>query len=81
MKLSLSKRALRDYENLFKRLQKTADKQFNFLLKNINYPSLRAKKYDEKRDIWQARLSKDWRFYFKIKQDICHIITIIKHPK
>jgi hypothetical protein len=34
-------------------------------------PSLRAKKYDEAQDYWQARVNRDWRFYF----------TIIPHPK
>lgn len=57
MKFLFSKKAQRDYENLTKTLQKTADKQFNFLLKNINHPSLHAKKYDETKNIWQARIS------------------------
>ena len=52
-----------------------------FLLKNIRYPSLRAKKYDEARDIWQARVDHNYRFYFKITQDIYYILNIIKHPK
>ena len=25
------------------------------------HPSLRAKKYDESQDLWQARVTKDWR--------------------
>lgn len=32
-------------------------------------------------NIWQARISKDWRFYFRIDYDRYSIITIIKHPK
>jgi plasmid maintenance system killer protein len=30
------------------------------------HPSLHAKKYDEENDVWQARVNKDWRFYFTI---------------
>jgi hypothetical protein len=44
-------------------------------------PSLRAKKYDESQDLWQARVNKDWRFYFLIRDDIYYIVDIIPHPK
>ena len=81
MKVALSKKALINYDNLSETLKKTADKQFNFLLKNLNHPSLHAKKYDEAREIWQARLTRDWRFYFRISGDAYEIVTIVQHPK
>ena len=34
------------------------------MLSDIRYPSLHAKKYDESGDLWQARVIRDWRFYF-----------------
>lgn len=81
MRLAFSEKAIRDFKKLPPKLKKTADKQFNFLLKNLNHPSLRAKKYDEMRDIWQGRISGSRRFYFQIRDDIYEIITIVKHPK
>ena len=42
---------------------------------------LRAKKYDEARDIWQARVNDDWRFYFKIVDDTYRLENLKKHPK
>ncbi|MEK7659330.1 MAG: hypothetical protein AAB338_01590 [Patescibacteria group bacterium] len=81
MKFLLSGRAKWDYLKLTEKLQKAADKQFILLLKNLMHPSLRAKKYDETQDIWQARISKNYRFYFRIKGDVYEIITILKHPK
>lgn len=36
---------------------------------HLRHPSLRAKKYDEAKDRWQARVNKDWRFYFNIIGD------------
>ena len=30
---------------------------------------VRAKKYDESRGLWQARVTDDWRFYFTIEGD------------
>ena len=62
-------------------LRKAFYKQAGFLRENLNHPSLHAKKYDESRDLWQARVTRDWRFYFRIEGD-CYIITnIIPHPK
>lgn len=81
MKLSFSARALRDYKKLPKNLRKIADKQFGLLLRNLKYPSLHAKKYDESLDVWQARISKSYRVYFRIAGDVYQIITIIKHLK
>ncbi len=69
------------YRKLSGDLKKKFEKQVRFLLKNIRHPSLRAKKYDEARDIWQARVDDDYRFYFKIERDIYYILSIIKHPK
>jgi mRNA interferase RelE/StbE len=52
-------------------------KQVRLLAENFRHPSLHAKKYDETRDLWQARVNKDWRFYFIIEGDTC----IVPHPK
>jgi len=35
--------------------RKPSTSQVRFLMQNIRHPSLRAKKYDEARNIWQAR--------------------------
>lgn len=81
MNLLFSDKALRDYRGLPAMIKKAADKQFQFLLNNLMHPSLRAKKREGTPDIWQARISKDWRFYFRIDRNNYSIITIIKHPK
>jgi len=49
--------------------------------RNLRHPSLRAKKYNEAEDIWQARVNRDWRFYFTIQGDTVIIRDIIPHPK
>ena len=41
---------------------------------------MRAKKYDERRNLWQARVNQDWRFYFPIQSDGYPIMDIIPHP-
>lgn len=80
MKLIFTAKALKNYESLAEKLQTLVDKQLDFLLKDIRYPSLRAKKYNESQDIWQVRISKEYRAYFCIEDDTYVIIAIGKHP-
>jgi len=56
-------------------------KQVRFLAANLHHPSLHAKKYDEAQDMWQARVNRDWRFYFIITGDTCVVLDVIPHPK
>jgi len=81
MRFLLSYKAKRDYKKLTETLQVATDKQFSLLLKSLRHPSLRAKKYDEKNDIWQARVNREYRFYFLIHESTYKILTIIKHSK
>jgi mRNA interferase RelE/StbE len=62
-------------------VRKAFDKQSKFLLDNLRHPSLRSKKYDESRDLWQARVNSDWRFYFTIEGGAIYLYDIIRHPK
>ncbi len=81
MKALYSPRFLKQYGDAPAQVQKTFDKQLKLLLDNLRHPSLQAKKYDEANDIWQARVNRDWRFYFSIVGDTYHFHTIIPHPK
>ena len=57
MILRFSKHFLRSYFKAPKTVQEAFDKQSQLLLQNLHHPSLRAKKYDEARDLWQARVN------------------------
>lgn len=81
MKAILSQRTLRSLREAPEEIQKKFSKQLNHLLKNIRHPSLRAKKYDETKGIWQARADTRWRFYFLIHGDTYQLIDIMSHPK
>ncbi|OGZ08310.1 MAG: hypothetical protein A3D65_01085 [Candidatus Lloydbacteria bacterium RIFCSPHIGHO2_02_FULL_50_13] len=81
MKLFFTERGQSDYEALPRSAQQLADKQLNFLVKNLRHPSLKAKKYDEGRGVWQARITRDYRTYFLIKGDAYVILAVTKHPK
>ena len=62
-------------------MRKAFFKQVTFLAGNLHHPSLHAKKYDESKDRWQARVNKNWRFYFNIVGDTYIIRDIVPHPK
>ncbi len=81
MRLLYSDRFLKSYATAPLAIQKAFDKQAKFLAHNLRHPSLRAKKYDEARGIWQARVNGGWRFYFTIEGDTYHLIDIMPHPK
>ena len=81
MKWLLTHRARQDYRGAPASVQKAFDKQVGLLAENLRHPSLRAKKYDQANDIWQARINRDWRFYFQVQRDTYTIVSIIPHPK
>ena len=59
MKIDYLPRALKALEDAPAKVRKAFFKQVSFLEQNLHHPSLRAKKYDESSDIWQARVNKD----------------------
>ncbi|OGB93252.1 MAG: hypothetical protein A3G35_14405 [candidate division NC10 bacterium RIFCSPLOWO2_12_FULL_66_18] len=81
MRVSYSERFRQSYESAPPQIQRAFDRRLALLLQNLRHPSLRAKKYDEIRDIWQARVDGGWRFYFTIEGDVYHIHDMIPHPK
>jgi mRNA-degrading endonuclease RelE of RelBE toxin-antitoxin system len=80
MRLDYSPQFLRSYAKSPSRIQKLFQKQVALLLQNLRHPSLRAKKYDEARNIWQARVDGGWRFYFRIRADTYYLLNITPHP-
>lgn len=81
MQYRLNRKAASDFESLPPVVQDRVKKQLDFLCQNLRHPSLQAKKYDEARDIWQARVDRNYRFYFQIHGDTYLILRIIPHPK
>jgi hypothetical protein len=63
MEIVLSDRAIDALKDAPRNVQQAFQKQLRFLAANLQHPSLHAKKYDEAKDIWQARVNKSWRFF------------------
>jgi mRNA-degrading endonuclease RelE of RelBE toxin-antitoxin system len=81
VKLLRTAHFVREYSKAPRKIRQAFDKQSALLLQNLQHPSLRAKKYDEANNLWQARVNRDWRFYFTIEEDAYIIASIIRHPK
>ena len=81
MNVLYSPRFQTQYDEAPPNVRKAFDKQVKLLVENVRHPSLRAKKYDEANDIWQARVTRAWRFYFTIEGDTYHLHTMIPHSK
>lgn len=81
MNVRLTPQFERSYANAPLHVQKLFDRKLALLVQNLRHPSLRAKKYDEARDIWQARVDRAWRFYFQIRGDTYYLLNITPHPK
>jgi mRNA-degrading endonuclease RelE of RelBE toxin-antitoxin system len=81
MKLHATERMRKSYEAAPPRIKRAFDKQSELLARNLRHPSLRAKKFDEKRGVWQARVNGGWRFYFTIEGDTYIILGLKPHAK
>ena len=81
MKLQRTSHFTRAYRKAPAEIQAAFDKQSMLLLQDLRHPSLRSKKYDEGKNRWQARVTRDWRFYFLIQSDTYVLQDITRHPK
>ena len=81
MKIAYKASAIDAIENAPAAVQKAFFKQIHLLSENFRHPSLRAKKLEGSEDRWQARVNRDWRFYFHIAGDTYVILDLIPHPK
>lgn len=81
MHLVFSKRFDRSLRQAPQAVQRAFWKQSELLLSDPRHPSLRAKKYEDVDNLWQARVTRDWRFYFTIDRDRFNLIDITAHPK
>jgi mRNA-degrading endonuclease RelE of RelBE toxin-antitoxin system len=81
MRLDYSPRFLRSYAKSPSRIQKLLPKASGSLASRSSPPLAKAKKYDEARNIWQARVDGGWRFYFQIRGDTYYLLNITPHPK
>lgn len=69
MRLRRANRFVKDYAALPDELRGRTEKAIAILLKNLRHPSLRVKKMEGRQDIWELRVSEDYRLTFQISGD------------
>ncbi len=81
MKVFLTKVFEKDYGRLSELIQKQCDKQIFLLLKSPHHPSLRTSKIQGFENIWEGRITREYRFSFQITEDIYIIRRVGNHDK
>ncbi|MBI5747223.1 MAG: type II toxin-antitoxin system RelE/ParE family toxin [Nitrospirae bacterium] len=59
----------KDFKRLPKEIKRKTEQSLRFLIENIQHPSLRVKKMEGVRDIWEASVTMQYRFTFEIRED------------
>ena len=79
MKISWPKSFVKKYHALPKEIQKRFDEKIQLFVKNPNHPSLRVKKMSGTEDIWEASISKNYRWTFEWIKDMVKLRHIGTH--
>jgi mRNA interferase RelE/StbE len=79
MRLERTAQFKRDFVSLPEEIQRRIEKQLAILLQNPRHPSLRIKRMEGIRDIWEGRITKSYRFTFQMKGDTCILRRVGRH--
>jgi mRNA-degrading endonuclease RelE of RelBE toxin-antitoxin system len=72
-------RFTRDFAALPAAIQERAEKKLALFLENPRHPSLQTKKMEGQSDIWEGRITDDYRFTFQIEGDLYKLRRIGTH--
>ena len=79
MKIARSPRFVRDFEALPEEIRKRAKAKLALFLENPRHPSLRIRKMEGCEEIWEGRISREYRFTFEISGDLYRLRRIGTH--
>ena len=69
MRLERTEQFKRDFASLPEPMQRRAEKKIRLFLENPRHPSLRIKKMQGVEEIWEGRITRNYRFTFQIAGD------------
>jgi mRNA-degrading endonuclease RelE of RelBE toxin-antitoxin system len=81
VKIRLKETFKKDYRKLPTTLQMLADSKIEMLSDNPRHPSLRVKKMEGHKNIWEASVTMKYRITFEIEQDAFLLRRIGEHDK
>ncbi len=59
-----------DYDGLPEVIRRQVDRRLALLLQNPRHPSLRTKKMNDPRGIWEGRITRSYRFTFQMRGEL-----------
>ena len=74
-----SDRFQKQYKRLPTNVKKKFNRQLGLLLGDYRHPSLGSKKMTNQGDIWEARIDKQYRITFQIKDDFIFLRKVGTH--
>lgn len=80
-KIDFSETAENSYKKLPLSIKKKADRQLKRIMIDSRHPSLRVKKIRGTRDKFEARIDRNYRFAFSMKEKNIYIHTLGPHDK
>jgi mRNA-degrading endonuclease RelE of RelBE toxin-antitoxin system len=81
VKIRLKETFKKDYRKLPATLQMLADSKIEMLSDNPRHPSLRVKKMEGHKNVWEASVTMKYRITFEIEQDAFLLRRIGEHDK
>ena len=74
-----SRRFKKDYNKLPKKIQKAFDQKLQLLLQNMSHPSLRMKRIQGTKTLWEGSVTMKYRFTFQFPENTLIFRTIGTH--
>jgi len=69
----------RDYKKLPPSIQKRTYEKLKLLVQNLSYPSLRVKRVQKFKGVFEGSITKDYRFFFQITTEGYVLLRVGKH--
>ncbi len=69
----------RDYKKLPASIQKRTDEKLKFLVQNVSHPSLRVKRVQKYKGVFEGSVTKNYRFFFQITTEGYILLRVNKH--
>ena len=79
MQLTQTTHFERDYQKLPFSIQKRTDEKLKLLLQNLSHPSLRVRRVQKYKGVFEGSITRDYRFFFQITTEGYILLRIGKH--
>ena len=79
MKFDRAERFKKQYQKLPQQIQRLTNQKLGFLLEDFRHPSLRVKKYKGEKDVWEASITMNYRFTFRIEDSTYRLRRVGTH--